>query len=713
MANAINSLNFGNNTYTFTLPYASCSTAASTVAKTVTVSNFSLETGARIAVKFTVTNTASSPTLNVNSTGAKAIYYRGSAISAGYLASGRTYEFVYNGTQWELIGDINTDSNTTYSNATTSVAGLMSASDKSKLDAITASADSVSFSRSLSSGTKIGTITINGDATDLYCQTNTDTNTTYSAGTGISLSGTTFSNSGVRSIATGSTNGTISVNTNGTSAEVAVKGLGSAAYTASSAYATANHTHSYLPLSGGTLTGNLTMSDTKNIMLRTNETYLSGICYDTKGNECISLWAKNAVTRLRWNAGVDMSTMAAGKMMDITPDFEISKASGSAIGYIAGNTIIHSGNYTSYVTPANIGAATASHSHSGYASSSHTHSSYANQNAFSNVKVGSTTIAADTTTDTLELVGSNVTITPDATNDKVTIGITKANVTAALGYTPPTTNTTYSAATQSANGLMSAADKKKLDGIATGANNYTYTLPTASSSTLGGVKTTSTVTSTSGLTACPIISGVPYYKDTNTTYSAATTSAAGLMSASDKSKLDAITASADSVSFSRSLTSGTKIGTITINGTNTDLYAPSGGSTSLSGLGITASATELNYCDGVIHSLQKQLDNIAYGLAKVAIKSNTHQGRSLIELNGNTSQTLFTGLIPGSVYMLDLDGYTFSFIASNINRTVDLYDDIEFEEGTLTYGTSVSISNFEAADHYSGTYVTLYHIACL
>ena len=35
-------------------------------------------------------------------------------------------------------------------------------------------------------------------------------------------------------------------------------------------------------------------------------------------------------------------------------------------------------------------------------------------------------------------------------------------------------NTTYSAATQSANGLMSAADKKKLDGIATGANAYTH-----------------------------------------------------------------------------------------------------------------------------------------------------------------------------------------------------------------------------------------------
>lgn len=60
--------------------------------------------------------------------------------------------------------------------------------------------------------------------------------TTYSAGAGISLSGTTFSNSGVRSITTGSDNGTISVNTNGSSTSVAVKGLGSAAYTDSTAY---------------------------------------------------------------------------------------------------------------------------------------------------------------------------------------------------------------------------------------------------------------------------------------------------------------------------------------------------------------------------------------------------------------------------------------------------------------------------------------------
>lgn len=52
-------------------------------------------------------------------------------------------------------------------------------------------------------------------------------------------------------------------------------------------------------------------------------------------------------------------------------------------------------------------------------------------------------------------------------------------------------DTTYSTATQSANGLMSATDKKKLDGIAENANNYT--LPTASSTTKGGIKVGTTL----------------------------------------------------------------------------------------------------------------------------------------------------------------------------------------------------------------------------
>lgn len=96
---------------------------------------------------------------------------------------------------------------------------------------------------------------------------------------------------------------------------------------------------------GDTMTGNLKMTETTNIILRpANTSYTSGIGYDTSGNECIALWAKNAVTRLRWFAGKDMSNMTAGSMMGITPDFEVSKASGSAVGYIGGNTIWHSGN---------------------------------------------------------------------------------------------------------------------------------------------------------------------------------------------------------------------------------------------------------------------------------------------------------------------------------------------------------------------------------
>lgn len=85
------------------------------------------------------------------------------------------------------------------------------------------------------------------------------------------------------------------------------------------------------------------------------------------------------------------------------------------------------------------------------------------------------------------------------------------------------------------------AEKEKLAGIAAGANNYT--LPTAST-TLGGVKTTSSVSDVTGYTPVPIKNGVPYYKDT--TYSAATTTTAGLMSAADKAALDELAADAAS-----------------------------------------------------------------------------------------------------------------------------------------------------------------------
>ena len=112
--------------------YGTCSTAAETAAKAVNCTGFVLATGARIAVRFTVTNTAANPTLNVNATGAKAIRYRNAAIAAGYLAANRTYDFIYDGTYFQLIGDI--DTNTTYAVATQAKNGLLSAADKKALD---------------------------------------------------------------------------------------------------------------------------------------------------------------------------------------------------------------------------------------------------------------------------------------------------------------------------------------------------------------------------------------------------------------------------------------------------------------------------------------------------------------------------------------------------------------------------------------------------
>lgn len=105
-------------------------------------------------------------------------------------------------------------------------------------------------------------------------------------------------------------------------------------------------------------------------------------------------------------------------------------------------------------------------------------------------------------------------------------------------------------------------------------------IPQASSSALGGIKIGY---SDNGRNYAVELdsSGKAYvnvpWTDTNTTYNVATTSANGLMSSSDKSKLNGIQAGADAVSFSRSLSSGTKIGTININGTNTDIYAPTAG----------------------------------------------------------------------------------------------------------------------------------------
>lgn len=87
-------------------PFGVCSTAAATAAKSVTVDfsgTLSLFTGLTVRVKFSNSNTASSPTLNVNSTGAKAIKRYGTTAATTWQA-GQVIEFTYDGTNWLMVG---------------------------------------------------------------------------------------------------------------------------------------------------------------------------------------------------------------------------------------------------------------------------------------------------------------------------------------------------------------------------------------------------------------------------------------------------------------------------------------------------------------------------------------------------------------------------------------------------------------------------------
>ena len=141
------------------------------------------------------------------------------------------------------------------------------------------------------------------------------------------------------------------------------------------------------------------------------------------------------------------------------------------------------------------------------------------------------------------------------------VEVVKADIT---GLGIPAQDTTYNDATNSSAGLMSAEDKAKLDGVATGANNYT--LPAATQQDLGGVRVGSGLNVADGTLSVPgmgaastsaagtagLVPGAAmgdqgkflradgtWADPANTEYSAATSSSAGLMSSTDKAKLDA------------------------------------------------------------------------------------------------------------------------------------------------------------------------------
>lgn len=134
-------------TYLDKLAYCTCATDASTKAKVATcsVGQFTLTKGQKAVVKFSYANTAVGPTLNIGSTGAKTIYWHGQVLpSTQYWEAGAVLEFIYNGSQFDLIG-IAKDNSKEYSVATASSDGLFSATDKTKLDSMASNATAVTI----------------------------------------------------------------------------------------------------------------------------------------------------------------------------------------------------------------------------------------------------------------------------------------------------------------------------------------------------------------------------------------------------------------------------------------------------------------------------------------------------------------------------------------------------------------------------------------
>ena len=110
-----------------------------------------------------------------------------------------------------------------------------------------------------------------------------------------------------------------------------------------------------------------------------------------------------------------------------------------------------------------------------------------NQNAFSNIIVGSETISADSKTDVLNIeAGSNVTITPDETDKKLTIASSHPTISVS-------TDTT-STDSPSAGGTFTAVDSvtRDGDGHVTKVNTKTVTLPKTAVTVDSSLSSTST-----------------------------------------------------------------------------------------------------------------------------------------------------------------------------------------------------------------------------
>ena len=91
-------------------PYGVCTTNGDVASKTVTCNNFTLTEGIRFTVKFTNDNTATNPTLTVNSENPYPIYYKGTSITNSLITANTLITFRFNGEEYDVVGEFGTSS---------------------------------------------------------------------------------------------------------------------------------------------------------------------------------------------------------------------------------------------------------------------------------------------------------------------------------------------------------------------------------------------------------------------------------------------------------------------------------------------------------------------------------------------------------------------------------------------------------------------------
>lgn len=453
-------------------------------------------------------------------------------------------------------------SDTVYDNATTSTAGLMSASDKVKLNSIAANANNYAHpsTHPASMITGLASVATSGSYNDL-----TDKPTIPAASTVDSELSSTSTNPVQNKVINAALN----------------------------RKADSSMLSDYLPLAGGVCTGGVSAPNFRTGTGATNyfqcqkfrgegdaNAYYHAVDFGYSGHDSVDFYEYDP----NWNFYKCTTGTKSGAVL--VGNINRNGWNGGAVlsGTPTAPTATVGTNTTQIATTAFVQTAVGSKVDASLLATVATSGSY-NDLTDKPVIPGAYTLP-NATSSTLGgvKIGNNISVTNG------TISLSQTDVTSALGYTPPASDTTYGDATTTSSGLMSSTDKVKLNGIANNANYYIHP-PTHPASMISGLATVATSGSYNDLTNKPTIpeqitvdseisststnpvqNKIVYevlsavrenlltqinnlsavaksgsYNDLTDKPSNATTSSAGLMSAADKSKLDGISSDSGNV----------------------------------------------------------------------------------------------------------------------------------------------------------------------